>query len=352
MSHFRTRGGYSRPASTFAALSTARPTESQTFHLPDGRMLGYAEYGHPTGYPVITFHGFPSSRVEAYPLDRIAQLQGLRILSLERPGFGLSTFQPQRRILDWPADVEAFARHKGLRRFAIIGVSGGGPYALACAKALPNQMMLSVGLFASGPPWVAGRQHMPWFARWPQWLVNFWPGGYRLLAGALVGTVNWLIRTRFVTRRIDKFLEASARKAKEEPSPEADLELVGAEDFTTEQRRERLLSLVWNEPFAQGTAGFILETKLLSDPTWGFEFEDVEYGPIRIWHGAQDSNAPIQMIRYMAERLPNAVLTEFEDTHFTMARNFSRALSELVSEQEKLKYREAQLQTEPGELSS
>ncbi|KAF3903187.1 hypothetical protein ABW20_dc0100549 [Dactylellina cionopaga] len=329
-------------ATTFSpSLSASRPSESQTITLPDGRTLGYAEYGPPTGYPIIFFHGFPSSRLEAYPLDRIAHHRGLRILSLERPGFGISTFQPHRSLLDWPNDVGEFVEQKGLRRFAVLGASGGGPYAVACAKALPRLAkanMTAVGLFASGPPWIAGRQHMPWFARWSAWLVNSWPGGFRIFFGGLVGFAKWFVGTGPIVRRLDKFLEKSAEKEK---AAEGDrLGMVGDEEYTTAHRRDRLLSLVLSEPFNQGIEGFLLETKLLSDPNWGFKFEDVEYGPIKIWHGSKDFNAPVQMIRYMAQRLPNATLTEFDDTHFTLAKHFSLALEELVSEQEVEKFME------------
>src|ERR1700761_1137663 len=94
--------------------------ENQTFTLPDGRVLGYAEYGLPTGFPIFFFHGFPASRLEGFPFDRMARRRGLRIISLDRPGFGLSTFQAHRRIIDWPADVEHFASRNGIQRFAVL----------------------------------------------------------------------------------------------------------------------------------------------------------------------------------------------------------------------------------------
>ncbi|OQE37547.1 hypothetical protein PENNAL_c0794G03227, partial [Penicillium nalgiovense] len=72
----------------------------------------------------------------------------IRVIAPERPGFGLSTVQPNRRIMDWPADVQALAHYLSLSRFAVMGGSGGGPYALACARMLPQDMMSAVGIFA------------------------------------------------------------------------------------------------------------------------------------------------------------------------------------------------------------
>jgi len=311
------------------------PRENQTFSLPDGRILGYAEYGHPNGFPVFSFHGFPSSRLESFPVDKLAYRRRLRIIALDRPGFGLSSFQPHRRITDWPADVEAFAHHNGIKRFAVFGASGGGPYALACAHALPLQMLSAVGVFAGGPPWRAGRQHMPWYGRLTAWASTYWPTAFGVVTNSLIGVLRWIVTTGPVTRWIDKFLETAtkAKKEKQSPTAEDELGLIEDEEPTIATRRERLLRLGF-EGFAQGSEAFVQEAKLLSDDDWGFEFEDIKYNPIRIWHGSRDVNAPIQMIRYMADRLPHSILTEFDETHFTMAKHLDQAFSELIPEEE------------------
>lgn len=124
----------------------------QTLILPDRRLLGFAEFGDPSGTPLVYFHGFPMSRLEGWSIDRMARRRRLRVIAPDRPGFGLSTFRDQRRITDWPVDVRALASHLGLERFAILGVSGGGPYAVACASALPREMLSAVGVVAGGPP--------------------------------------------------------------------------------------------------------------------------------------------------------------------------------------------------------
>ncbi|KAF3905339.1 hypothetical protein AA313_de0204745 [Arthrobotrys entomopaga] len=324
----------STPSTT---LSHYRDSESQTFTLPDSRTLGYAEYGPSNGYPLFYFHGFPSSRIEGFPLDKVAHNRRIRVIALDRPGFGLSTFQPHRQLLDWPKDVAAFAQAKGVQKFSILGASGGGPYAIACAKALPRHMMTSVGVFAGGPPWVAGRQHMPWFSRLSERLVNFSPTLFAGLASVIVKVFAWFVNLGPIARRLDKVLEDIRQKEleKDKDRPEGEkMGMVEDEEFTTEQRRDRLFRMLYREPFVQGVAGFVQETKLLSDQSWGFDFEEVQYGPIRIWHGAKDYNAPIQAIRYMAERLPNAVLTEFDGSHFTIANQIPGAIMELIPDEE------------------
>lgn len=109
-----------------------QPTSA--FVLPSGRTLGYAIYGSsddPSAPAVFYHHGFPGSQGEAFGFDAAARAHGIRLISVERPGMGASTFQPDRTLLDWPADLLTLADHLEIPRFAVLGISDGGPYALA-----------------------------------------------------------------------------------------------------------------------------------------------------------------------------------------------------------------------------
>jgi pimeloyl-ACP methyl ester carboxylesterase len=114
-----------------------------TIELSDGRRLGYAEFGDPGGAPVIYFHGWPGARVEARLGDEAAKGSGVRLIAIDRPGMGLSAFQPRRGFADWPDDVVEAAATLGLDRFALLGISGGGPYAAACAWKLTGAGIVS-----------------------------------------------------------------------------------------------------------------------------------------------------------------------------------------------------------------
>lgn len=122
---------------------------SQTLRLEGGRTLGCAEWGDTSGLPLLRFHGSSSSRLER-PVQPEA-LAGVRLVTIDRPGHGLSDFQPKRTLLDWPEDVAALATHLGIERFAVSGWSAGGPYALACAYRTP-QRLTAVGLISSVGP--------------------------------------------------------------------------------------------------------------------------------------------------------------------------------------------------------
>ncbi len=108
--------------------------------LPDRRRLAWVERGDPAGTVVFAFHGLPGSRFQAHPDDGIALHAEARVIHIDRPAFGRSDPQPGRRLADWAADVGALADHLRIDRFTVAGVSGGGPFACACASVLGQRV--------------------------------------------------------------------------------------------------------------------------------------------------------------------------------------------------------------------
>lgn len=106
--------------------------------LSDGRRLGYGEYGQRGGKPVLIFHGCPGGR--QFDQGPAVSEAGAWAFVLERPGYGLSDPKPGRTVLDWPADVVAFADTFELERFAVAGFSAGASYALACGYQIPERV--------------------------------------------------------------------------------------------------------------------------------------------------------------------------------------------------------------------
>ena len=123
-----------------------------TIKLHDGRSLGYAQYGDMAGKPVFHFHGSGGSRLE-HPLDESILLDlKIRLISTDRPGHGLSDFQPDRKLLDWPDDVLQLADHLRIDKFYVLGWSAGGPYALACAYKLKERVLAGAIVSGFAPP--------------------------------------------------------------------------------------------------------------------------------------------------------------------------------------------------------
>src|SRR4030095_3311791 len=110
-------------------------TAKHLLELPNGAKLAVDESGDPRGAPVFFFHGWPASRLQGAGFGGAGREVGARIISPDRPGIGASTFQAGRRLLDWPPAVAEMARQLQIKRFRVLAVSGGGPYALATAYA-------------------------------------------------------------------------------------------------------------------------------------------------------------------------------------------------------------------------
>jgi pimeloyl-ACP methyl ester carboxylesterase len=318
-------------------LSTSEPTDpprhliNQTITLPDKRLLGFAEYGDPSGYPLMFFNGFPSCRYEVWPIHSMLKRKRIRLIAPDRPGFGLSTFQPNRKIIDYASDVENLANHLELDRFAVIGASGGGPYALACAKVIPAERLSAVGLFASaGPLRVEGeggeelmrdiRPSSKLFAKGVIWVPRF----KNWLIKLAIWTVHWALCQQWIIKLLDSRIRESKVKA---PMGK------GGPEETTEGRPGpgEFLAVFFKETFCQGSEPTLQEAQLFASP-WGFESSDISYDKIQLYHGTRDVNAPINQIRYMVERLPHCTLKEYDTDHFGMAGNLDEILDEIITD--------------------
>jgi pimeloyl-ACP methyl ester carboxylesterase len=262
----------------------------QTLTLRDGRRLGYAEYGTPDGEPGFYFHGHPGSRLEPEFAHDVAADAGVRIIALDRPGYGLSDFQPQRTILDWPRDVEEVADRLGLDRFAVLGSSGGGPYALACAHEHPERITRAGVIGGVGPYDTPGATDGMRRAN----RVGFQLGAR---FPPLAHLIMWSME-RQVRRRPERALDAIA-------------EAMSPPDAEIARRPEvrRLLAAEIAEGFRQGSRGAAREVVLLGRP-WGFQLDRIA-PTVHLWQGEADILVPPAMGRYLASQIPNCVARFF-----------------------------------------
>ena len=260
--------------------STRRPLS--TIRLRDGRQIGYAEWGEPEGVPLFFFHGWPGSRLEGRLGDEAATEIGVRLIALDRPGMGLSDFQEGRTLVDWPDDVVEAAAALGLDRFAVLGISGGGPYAAACAWKLPNRVTGTAIVSSLAPLDVPGgvagmgRQNR---------LVFQLVGSVPVLGRALMAAM-----ARSVKRRPDRILGRGVAAAEDK----ALLGLPGVQAILAESL---------SEAFRSGSRGPAWEMALYARP-WGFPLEDITT-PVYVSHGEEDANAPVTMGRYLAATIPD-----------------------------------------------
>ncbi|KAI0508369.1 alpha/beta hydrolase fold protein [Xylaria bambusicola] len=295
---------------------------SSKLTLPDGRTLGYAQYGLLTGPAIFFLHGLPGSRLEGALFDAPAITPRARIISVDRPGYGLSSPQPNRAILDHVKDIEYLAQHLGLDSYGCLGISGGGPYALACAKALPADKLKAVCIICGlGPPEV-GKKGMGWW-HWAgftfgfayfQWACRWW------FSRETFGRLDLTDQERF-----DRFQrEWSKAKSTAHPKDAAAMEDPDLIRFLVRNHREA---------YNQGFYGFSLDGKLESY-NFGFQIQDIRHDlPIHLWYGKYDTFVPSSQGVNIAARLgPNARLKIEDETHGSLTWNCRvRALDDLIA---------------------
>ena len=252
--------------------------------LGDGRVLAYAEYGRSDGVPVLYCHGFLGSRLEASLTQPVAADLGLRVVAPDRPGYGASSYQCNRRLADWPRDVATLADALGFDRFAVLGVSGGGPYALACAALLPERVMGAGVVCGLGP--LAGARHrhrMRLLARASYTIARHLPGLAQVLARGLP--------TRSIRHRPIRILALLASTA-----PTVDREVLCRSDV-----RDTLAASL-REALAQGGRGAAGDLVIYSHP-WPIDLQRITV-PVHLWHGEQDATVPVAVARQVSASLP------------------------------------------------
>jgi pimeloyl-ACP methyl ester carboxylesterase len=264
--------------------------------LPDGRLLGYAEYGDPLGKPIFYFHGWPGSRLEARIAEQVAHQRQVRLIAVDRPGMGLSSFQPRRTLLDWPEDINRLADSLSLDRFAIVGVSGGGPYVIACASKIPGRLTkvgIVCGVRPVKRPAQTSTEQMLLFCQQVPWLM-------RLLLNR-------------EARRIRRD-PAQALAQTVDQLPPAD-QAVFAQDQVRQTMMEDLI-----EAFQQGARGIVADGALYARD-WGIDFDQIR-APVFIWQGEQDTTVLPRTAQLLARLIPTARVTFFaEEGHYSLPIN-------------------------------
>lgn len=258
---------------------------AQGFLLPDGRQLGYAEYGKPDGFPVFLFHGTPGSRLWFMEDDAEAHALGVRLIATDRPGYGLSDPKPGRSILDYPKDIEALADGLGIERFSLIGASGGSVYAAACAYALPEKVVTAglvagISQFEKGKPpkeMCSENRSAFFLSRYFPWLIR-----YSLNSGR-----------KLMHTKPEKYIQAVQSQVKHLCS--FDREIIQRESSG------KHLLMHMQEAFRQNVRESATEPALLARP-WGFDCRDIR-APVQIWHGTEDTLAPFEPMKEMARQL-------------------------------------------------
>jgi pimeloyl-ACP methyl ester carboxylesterase len=228
-------------------------------------------------------------------MDEAGKKLGLRIIAPDRPGISTSEFQPGRVLTDWPPLLLELADHLSLDKFYVMGVSGGGPYVLVCAHAMPERL-LGAGVICGAPPLrEVGTQGLFWAYRLAMLAQRLFPFTVPLGLRAAA----W-ITGRTVTQWPQTWMAGCY-------PPEDQRAMANPRNYRIAM--EAMRAALFSAPHAVRWDGNIYSSD------WGFDLAEIT-APVHFWHGAEDTNIPLALARKAAARIPGATFKVYpQDGH-------------------------------------
>jgi len=261
----------------------------QVFQLKFGRNLGFAEFGDLNGNPLFFFHGWPSTRMHGACVDSLAKKLGIRVISPDRPGVGLSDFQEGRTLLDFPDDIIELADSLNLKKFGVAGVSGGGPYAAVCAYKIPTRFLKTAIIVGLAPTYIPGICK----GMAPLNTLTWESYGRIPFARELAGGIVYL-------------------KSK--------LESLSIVDFPARQDRnvmnsefKKRLEHNMAEAVRNGTQGIVQDLYLYTTE-WGFDSSEIA-SKVNLYYGKHDKNVSLKMGKYYRDHIRSSTLKVYDGGH-------------------------------------
>ena len=258
--------------------------KTRIVQLEDGGQLAVDEYGDPSGTPVVFCHGWPSSRSMAALTHEAACDLNVRIISPDRPGIRGSSFSAGRKLADWPAIVSQLVDELGLRKFRVLGISGGGPYAFATAHAMPERVE-AIAVVSGAPP-IAGLADHSGLLKLYRWMLALRDANPALLR-ACFHVIRPFASMKPPIRFLPLFLKFF------QPCDADVLRDSRAFESCFESSRQ-----AWRT----SADGVMADAEIYAAP-WGFALEDIRV-PVRLWHGTRDRTFSFRLAEQLAARLP------------------------------------------------
>lgn len=277
-----------------------------------GRQVAISHYGDKEGLPIFFCHGWPSSRTMAELTDADARDLSLHVISLDRPGIRDSSFHPQRRLLDWPPLLAEVADQMGYRDFWVLGISGGAPYALASAWALPARVR-AVAVVSGAPP-IAELANLGGLLPLYRWMLFFYPRHRELLRFSFHAVRPFLslkvpVRLRPLLLKLLQPCDANVMRD------------IKAFEACFESQRQ-----AWRV----SAEGLLVDAEIYAR-SWGFPLSEINL-PVRVWHGKKDRTFNWRLAESLGKDLPNCQLRLVEgEGHYSLPiRHMNEILGDLV----------------------
>ena len=285
----------------------------EVVRLKEGRTVAISHYGVKTGEPAFFCHGWPSSRTMGELADAAARELDLHIISPDRPGIRDSSFHAERTLLDWPPLLAEIADHLGIGQFKIIGISGGAPYTLAAAYALPARVR-AVAVVSGAPP-LAEITDRGGLLRLYRWLLFFYPRHREFLR------FSFHVARPFLSLKLPVRFRPMLLKLLQ-PCDASVLRDIAAFEACFESQRQ-----AWRT----SADGLMTDAEIYAQP-WGFPVEEITI-PVRLWHGKKDRSFHWELARGLGARIPNCTthLVDNEGHYSLPIRHMREILADLQS---------------------
>jgi pimeloyl-ACP methyl ester carboxylesterase len=287
-----------------------------TVTLPDGRVLAFDDVGDPGGVPLVYLHGCPDCRLARHPDDRIAAEAGVRLIAVDRPGYGRSDGDPAGTEATQADDVVALADALGVARFAVLGWSSGGPGALALAANHPDRV-IAAGVAAGQVPMVADADPEvaaaldPMIAMRADVMGTMSPDEFAAMVAPLLAP-----------------LDASLELAMEAVIEGKDAAYL--RDLATVEGLHEWLARMSMAAVEHGLAGAERDMRAMVSP-WPFALESINV-PVVLWYGTEDHRFKPPLGRWLADRIPGARLEVLDGaSHLLPFTHWRSLLDELVT---------------------
>jgi pimeloyl-ACP methyl ester carboxylesterase len=281
---------------------------TQIYRLPDGRRLGYAEYGDPTGHPVIALHGTPGSRYMFEVADDAARVRGLRVIAPDRAGYGRSDLHHFDMLAETAFDIQSLVDALGIDHFGLVGVSGGGPYAVAVA-ALMKERLLSMALVSPVGP-IADNTHIR--------MSHF----HRFLFTNLISSPMAAGTFLFGLKTLIHWAPSTAYYLLTQYVTESDSEVLHQPRIRTS------LQKALSEGLRPGIEGALQDLRLCCG-RWNLPINKIGV-PTVMWQGSADTNVPADAAYFLAGALADCRLEVIEGAgHYWLFGQIARVLDEM-----------------------
>jgi pimeloyl-ACP methyl ester carboxylesterase len=278
----------------------------------DGRELAWTEFGDRDGAPIVAFHGSPGSSYDFAGVSETAAGNGVRLIAVDRPGYGLSTFDPARSYERGAHDIDELADHLAIDRFAVIGHSSGGPNAAACARFLADRLTCCAIVSGPAPPEAGISKHdVMRQNRIAQRLQVMAP---RLMSAA------WGAGLRQAQRSPDKALAYLRRTL-----PASDVAVIERPEITDGLRA------AFARPVSRTAGDAAVQDIQVERRPWGYRLGDIATS-VRVWHGDADRNVVVGNGRYLAKAIPDSTIYEMaHEGHWLIYGRFAEILDSVTA---------------------